>query len=112
MVRIAGMRPRTPEESFWSYVHELYERMDADAPEDHVARVNVHLHGGESFAPGLAQSVPPWMIFQSFDEDQEPRVVIVRPEEIAKIELRFVSNHEIQRSIGFQFKPPGAPADG
>jgi hypothetical protein len=107
------MSPRSAEEPFWRYVHDLYDRMAADAPEDHVTRVNVHLHSGESFAPGLAQSMPPWMIFQSFDEDQEPRVVIVRPEEIAKIELRFVPNHEIQRSIGFQFRPePEVPAHG
>ena len=48
------------------------------------------------------------MIFQSLDEDEEPRVVIVRPEEIEKLELRFVPDHEIHRSVGFQFKPPGA----
>jgi hypothetical protein len=93
-----------PEDRFWRYVHDLYDRMNADAPEDHETRVNVHLRSGESFAPGLAQSLPPWMIFQSLDEDSEPRVVIVHPEEIAKIELRFVPNHEIQRSVGFQFE--------
>ena len=99
------MPTRSPDQAFWRYVHELYERMSADAPAEHVTRVNVHLRSGESFAPGLAQSIPPWMIFQSLDEDREPRVVIVRPEEIAKIEVRFVPDHEIQRSIGFQFRP-------
>jgi hypothetical protein len=102
------MAAHSPEEGFWRYVHELYERMDGDSPIDHVTRLNVHLRSGESFAPGLAQSMPPWMIFQSLDEDEEPRVVIVRPEEIEKLELRFVPDHEIHRSVGFQFKPPGA----
>jgi hypothetical protein len=105
------MPPSTQEESFWRYVHQVYDRMDADAPEDHVTRVNVHLRSGETFAPGLAQALPPWMIFQSLDEEDEPRVVIVRPDEIAKIELRFVPKHEIQREIGFQFEPP-VPHDG
>jgi hypothetical protein len=90
-------------DTFWSYVGVLWERMDANKGEGQAARVFVHLHD-ESFAPANVQSHPPYLIFQTVDDDRNVRVVIVREELIEKVDVRFVKADK--QGTGFQVAKP------
>lgn len=96
-----------PEDPFWRYVREMYDRMDSSPPAGLAPVVDVRLRTGESFRPGHVQPYPPWLTFEYNDEKGNRAVVIVPEEMIDRIDLRFVLAEE--HPIGFTVKSRDEP---
>jgi hypothetical protein len=92
------------EERFWATVRRTLERMQETAPDGYTARVDVRLMG-ERFTPAVAQPVPPWIIFETEEDPPDRRVIAVRPEDIAHVEISYV-RADGRRRPGFQVRPP------
>jgi hypothetical protein len=80
------------------------EKMDDNAPDGYTARVRIHVPG-EEIEPYAAQLLPPWLFFEHDDEDGRRRVVGVRPEQILRVDVRFVSSTE-REAPGFHIRAP------
>jgi hypothetical protein len=85
---------------FWASVHEMRERMQQHVKPGREARVVIHLRSGESFPPANVRREPPYLIFQTIDQDSEVRVVAVPENEIAKVDIAFAKSEE--KSFGFE----------
>jgi hypothetical protein len=79
--------------------------MAKDSPAGFVTRVEVQLVTGEIIEPAVVQSISPWLFFEMGDEIQTRRVVVVRPEHIAKVEIKFI-RADGKQPPGFQVKTP------
>ncbi len=98
------------ESFFWANVRAMLEEMENDSPDGHVARIDVHLHGGETFTPRYMKSIPPWLFFETRDEDGHARLLVLRYDRIAQIELHFVRAGADEQAIGFRVDLPGEPS--
>jgi hypothetical protein len=89
------------EQRFWETVMTTAKNMREKAPDGYAPKVQVHA-AGEKFAPEVVQYREPWLFFEMGDEPMDSptrRVLAVRPEFIAKVEITFVETKEKQ--------PPG-----
>jgi hypothetical protein len=93
------------EERFWATVRRTLERMQEIAPDGYMARLDVRLMD-ERFAPAVAHPVPPWIIFETEEDPPDRRVIAVRPEHIAHVEISYV-RADGRRRPGFQVRPTG-----
>lgn len=97
----------------WKHLRAVFERMEADAPEGFVPRVQVTLLDGETFEPAVVGNYTSsaWLVFEIDDEGdvltERRRVIAARPEAIARVEVRFVRADG--KRIGFSVNERSAP---
>jgi hypothetical protein len=106
---------KAPPDLLWKHVREVFDRMQADAPDGFMARVQVVLFDGEAFEPGhvVERESSAWIMFEVDDEGdvltERRRVISVRPESIARVDVRFVRS---DKRIGFKVDQPSPEGAG
>jgi hypothetical protein len=112
-------------DQIWKHAHDVLERLRADTPEGFVPRVLVTLFDGETFEPGHVAERPTsaWLMFEVDDEGdvitERRRVIAVRPDAIARVEVRFLriegeemKRHPIGFTVGEDLSPELASGTG
>jgi hypothetical protein len=100
-------------DAVWKNVRDIFERMQADAPEGFTARVRVTLVDGETFEPRQMAEISnsDWIIFEvdepgTDSSTEHRREIAARPEAIARVEVSFVRGEK--GPVGFSLGPrPG-----
>jgi hypothetical protein len=91
----------------WGTVRRTLENMREASPEGFIARVQVRLLDGEAIEPAGAGLLDSWLYFEIEEEGDQTttahRVIFVRPEHIAHVELKYVRG---EREIGFRVSEP------
>ena len=95
----------------WSTIRRTFERLQRHAPEGYVPRIYVRLFDGETFEPAGVGPIGSWLFFEIDQEGDEVtadrRVVATRPENIGRVEIRFIPADG--RPVGFHVSPPPEP---
>jgi hypothetical protein len=105
-VTMAGVSSPAVHDRPWGTVRRTFENMERAAPAGFSPRVDVILDDGETFAPAGVQEIGSWLFFEATegdDESERHRVIVVRPEMIARVEIRFVRT---DAAFGFRLDAP------
>ena len=86
-------------ESFWAYVHELYARMAAAAPDGKHAVVEIETNDGRTLEPRSVQANPPFLV--CYLAQEEPELVAVRETDIRRVRI-FVAGEDENLPVGFR----------
>lgn len=92
--------------ALWGTIRRTFENLEQASPPGFIPRVQVTLDDGETFEPSVVSEIGPFAFFEADEGNhvtEDRRVIAVRPERIARVEIRFVRSDE---SFGFRMDAP------